>query len=178
MRLTRRRWLWLLGVAAVALLVLLSVVDGRIMRSGGPGIIPFELAGSTERATEILGEWGERGRDSARLSLWLDFPFLIAYGSFSALAALAMRDAGRRRGWSRYAAPGGAVALLAIIAAACDSCENVALLLVVDGHADSPAPTVAAGFALAKFVTLGVAQLYLLAGLAALAVDRLRRPGR
>jgi hypothetical protein len=176
--LTRRRWLWLLGIATVALFVLLAVVDGQIKESGGPGIVPFELAGSTERATEILGEWGERGRDSARLSLGLDFLFLIAYGAFFWLAVLAIRDAARRRGWNRYARPGATVALLAILAAACDTCENIGLLLVVNGHADSAAPTVATGFALAKFVTLGVAQLYLLAGLAALAVDRLRPPNR
>ena len=45
------------------------VCRDRIQDSGGPGIVPFELAGGTERATEILGEWGEAGRDAAKLSL-------------------------------------------------------------------------------------------------------------
>lgn len=65
------------------------------------------------------------------MSLWLDFPYLAAYGAFFSLAVMAMRDAARRRGWD--------------------------------------------GFALAKFATLLIAQLYLLTGLAA---ERARRPPR
>lgn len=174
-RVNRRRGLWLLGLAAAGLFLVLVLVDRRIQESGGPGIIPFELAGSTDRATEILDEWGEGGRDDARLSLWLDFPYLIAYGAFFSLAVIAVGDAVRRRGWDLYARPSAAIAVLPIVAAACDAVENVGLLLVLDGHADSPAPTVATAFAVAKFVTLGVAQLYLLAGLAALATVRLRQ---
>jgi hypothetical protein len=172
---TRRRGLWVTGVASAALFLVLVLVDRQIQDSGGPGIVPFELAGTSDRAGEILGEWDAAAEDAARLSLWLDFPYLIAYGAFFALAVAALRDAGRRRGWTRYARPGTAIALLPLVAAACDAVENVNLLLVLGGHADSAAPAIATGFAIAKFVALGVAQLYLLAGLVALAVARVRR---
>lgn len=171
---TRRRGLWLLGILSAALFLLLVVVDRQIQQSGGPGIVPFELAGSTSRATEILGEWGQSGRDAARLSLWLDFPYLIAYGAFFSLAVLAVRDAARRRGWDRFARPGTAIAVLPIVAAVADAIEDIGLLLVIGGHADTPAPAVATGFALIKFAALGVSQIYLLGGLAAMVVARLR----
>jgi hypothetical protein len=167
--------LWLLGLTAAALFLVLILIDRRIQESGGPGIVPFELAGSTDRATEILGEWGQDGRDAARLSLWLDFLYLIAYGAFFHLAVLSLRDAAGRRGWERYARAGAAIAVLPIVAAACDAFEDVGLLLVVGGHADSAAPAVATAFALAKFVALGITLVYLLGGLAALGVASFRR---
>ena len=54
--------------------------------SGGPGIVGFELAGSEERAAEILGEWGEEGEDAARASLWIDYAYILSYGAFLTLA--------------------------------------------------------------------------------------------
>jgi hypothetical protein len=176
--LTRRRWLWTTGIASGVLLAVLALLDRELQSTGGPGIIPFEVAGSTDRAREILSQWGEDGQDAARLSVWLDFPYLVAYAAFFSLAIFAVRDAARRRGWDRFARPGGWMALLPIAAAAFDVVEDVNLLLVLDGHADSAAPGIAFGFAIAKFVCLALAELYLLAGLAALAHDWLRRRTR
>ena len=119
-----RLGLWLTGFAAVALFVALSVLDGRLHETGGPGIIPFELAGELARAREILADWGAAGRDTARLSLWLDFAFLVAYGGFLALAATAARDMALRRGWRRLAAARGLVVALPVGAAALDVLEN------------------------------------------------------
>jgi hypothetical protein len=171
---SRRRGLWLSGVASAALFLVLVLIDRRIQESGGPGIVPFELAGSTDRATQILGQWGQAGQDAARLSLWLDFPYLVVYGAFFSLAVLALRDAARRLGWERFARAGAAIAVLPIVAAACDAIEDVGLLLVLDGHGASPAPTFATAFAVVKFAALATAQIYLLVGLAALARVRLR----
>jgi len=33
-----------------------------------------------------MAEWGEDGKEAARESLWIDFGFLIAYGTFVTLA--------------------------------------------------------------------------------------------
>lgn len=169
---TRRRGLWLSGIATGILFLLLVVVDRQMQDTGGPGIIPFELAWSSERAAEILADWGEDGQDAARLSLWIDFPYLVAYAAFFSLAVTALRDAARRRGWRRYARPGAAIAALPVAAAVFDAVENINLLLVLGGNADSAAPTIATLFALAKFAALAVAQLYLLAGLIRLAANR------
>jgi hypothetical protein len=171
---TRRRGLWISGIATAILLVALAVIDRKIQDSGGPGIISFELAGTTDRATEILAQWGQEGKDAAKLSLWLDFLYLIAYGAFLTLAILAVRDAARNRGWERFARPGTAIALLPIVAAAADAVEDVGLLIVIGGHAATPAPAFAMAFAILKFAALAVALIYLLGGLIALGTTRLR----
>jgi hypothetical protein len=171
---TRRRWLWLLGVVSTLLFVALALIDRKIQDSGGPGIVSFELAGSADRAQEILAEWGQDGKDWARLSLWIDFPYLVAYGAFFYFAVLAVRDAALKRGWDRYARPGAKIALLAIAAAAFDAVEDVFLLLSIGGHADSAAPTVATAFAICKFLALAVAYGYVLIGLGMIGRARLR----
>jgi hypothetical protein len=172
---TRRRGLWITGIATAILFVVLAIVDEAIKASGGPGIIAFELAGTTERAVEILGHWGQAGRDAARVSLAIDFVYLAFYGVFLTLAVLELRDVGRARGWSAYARPGTAIALLPGFAAACDVAEDIGLWLVVGGEGTSQIPPVATGFALLKFAALAVVAVYLLAGLAALANASYRR---
>lgn len=167
--------MWVLGVATVALFAVLTLLDGRMQDSGGPGIVPFELAGSSERAAEILAEWGEKGQDAARLSLWIDFPFLVGYGAFLALAVAAVRDGAARRGWPRFARAGTVLVAFPIAAAVCDAVENVNLLLTLDGRGGTAAPAIATGFAIAKFAFLAFAQIYLVAGLLAMGVVRLRR---
>jgi hypothetical protein len=169
---TRRAWRLLSGISTLVLIVVLVVVDGRMRVHGGEGMVAFELAGSSARAGEILAAWGQDGQDAARLSLWLDFPFLIAYAAFFTFAIAAVRTGASARAWSDYARVGAVVVVLPIVAAVLDVVEDVALLLVLDGHVDSAAPTIAAGFALAKFAALIVSLVYLVVGFVALLVRR------
>jgi hypothetical protein len=169
---TRRRALWALGPATLGLFVVLALIDRRMQHAGGHGIVSFELAGSRDRAREILADWGAEGRRAARASLWVDYLYLAAYGAFLWLAIRALRDGALRRGWARFARPGGAIALLALVAAACDAAEDAFLLLALGGHGGSAAPTLATAFASVKFACLAVAVVYLLAGLVALGVAR------
>jgi hypothetical protein len=162
---TRRRGLIASGIAAVALLLAMSPADNRMQDTGGPGIVPFELTGGQHRADEILAEWGEEGKDAARQSLWIDFGFLLAYGTFLTLALAAVRDLARRRGWRRLSAIGGVVVSFGAIGAAFDALENVCLLLTL-GDAGDAFPLMATVFAACKFIFLTVAITYLLAGLA------------
>jgi hypothetical protein len=60
-------------------------------------MVPFELSGGQGRADEILAEWGEAGRDAAREQLWIDYGFMLAYGTFLGLGAAAVRDRCRDR---------------------------------------------------------------------------------
>jgi hypothetical protein len=152
-------------MATLALLLAMSPADERMRDTGGPGIVPFELTGGQERADEILAEWGEEGQDAARESLWIDFGFLLAYGTFLALAAAAVRDQARARGWRRLAALGGVAVALGPLGAAFDALENTCLLLTLDG-AGAAFPLLATIFAACKFVLLAAAIAYLLAGLA------------
>ncbi|MGC1165911.1 MAG: hypothetical protein WA862_07380 [Solirubrobacterales bacterium] len=161
---TRRRGLIASGIATVLLLLAMAPADERMQDTGGPGIVPFELTGGQDRADEILAEWGEDGQDAARESLWIDFGFLLAYGTFLTLALTAVRDLARRRGWRRLATIGGIAVSFGALGAGFDALENICLLLTLDG-AGAAFPLLATIFAACKFIFLAAAIVYLLAGL-------------
>ena len=162
------RNLWILGLVTLALFVVLAVIDADIKESGGPGIVSFELEFTSENAREALRQWGDDGRDSAKLSLWLDFAFLVAYAAFFSLAVAAVCEA---LGWRRWLS----LATFPLIAAVCDAVENVNLLLAIGQDGDQPFPFLAGVFALIKFATLTPAQLLALAGLVVWLIRRARR---
>jgi hypothetical protein len=162
---TRKRALIASAFASIGIGAVLIALDARMMDTGGPGIIGFEFAGSEERAAEILSDWGEDGIDAAKASLWLDFAYIVAYGTFLVLAAWATRDLAERRGWPRMAALGTALIPFAAAAAAFDAIEDVGLLLAVDQHGGELAPRLAQICASLKFALLAVTIVYLLAGL-------------
>jgi hypothetical protein len=162
---TRRRVLWISGAAALVLWAFLVYQDERIKDSGGPGIVPFEVAGSSERAEEILAEWGEDGRDAARVSLIVDYPYLVAYSIFLATACTIGSERLARRGFARLARAGPAIGWGAVVAGALDAIEDAALLQVVDGHTDV-FPAIALVAAIGKFALAALALAYAIAGLA------------
>jgi hypothetical protein len=170
-RVTRRRGLIASAIATVLLLLAMAPADQRMQDAGGPGIVPFELAGSQDRAEEIMAEWGDDGQDAARESLWIDFGFLVAYGAFLTLAAAATRDLARARGWRRMARIGVVVVYFGALGAAFDAFENTCLLLTLEG-AGSVFPFLATLFASGKFLLLAVAISYLLIGLGMRLRDR------
>jgi hypothetical protein len=146
----------------------LGIVDEDIKESGGPGIVAFEVEFTSENARETLREWGEEGRDSATLSLWLDYAFLVAYAAFFSLAVAAVCEA---LGWRRWLF----LATFPLIAAVCDAIENANLLLAIGQDGDQPFPFLAGVFAVVKFATLTPAQLFALAGLIVWLIRRGRR---
>jgi hypothetical protein len=160
------RWWGLIaaGIATVVLLLAMSPAEGRMEDTGGPGMVPFELTGGQHRADEILSEWGSKGQDAARESLWIDFGFLLAYGTFLTLALAMVRDLARQRNWRRLAAIGGIVVTFGALGAGCDALENICLLLTLGG-AGAAFPLLATIFASCKFVLLTIAIVYLLCGL-------------
>lgn len=175
---TRRRALWLLAVAVIGLFAVEYAYDRQMQDAGGHGIVAFEVAFTSGKAHALMAAWGTAGRRAARLSLWFDFLFMTAYGLFLFLAVRALRDALARRDRTRLARPGGAIAVLALVAASCDACENVFLLLQLGGRAQAAGPPLAGAFASAKFACLVIVLAYLLTGLAALAGSRRRVPAR
>jgi hypothetical protein len=160
-----KRWQGLIASGAATLLLLLAMApsDATMKDHGGHGIVPFEVAGSQDRANEIIDEWGDEGQDAARESLWIDFGFLAAYGTFLTLAIAAVRDRARARGLSRLAAVGGFIVGFGAIGAGFDALENICLLLTLGG-AGSALPVLAAIFAYLKFFFTAVAVAYLLIG--------------
>ncbi|HEV2812940.1 MAG TPA: hypothetical protein VGW10_06780 [Solirubrobacteraceae bacterium] len=152
-----RRSLWITGLASLALFVLLGVIDEQIKDTGGPGIVSFEVEFTSENARETLAAWGEDGRGDAKLSLWLDYLFLIAYAAFFSLAAIAVIEA---LGWRRWAF----IATFPLAGAICDALENGALLMTIGQDGDQPWPLAAGVFASIKFLLLTPAQLFVLVG--------------
>jgi hypothetical protein len=169
---TRRRALWILGIAMLALLAVELVFEGRMQDAGGYGIVDFEVAFTSGKAQEIMRAWGTYGHDAAVASLWFDFLYLTAYGLFLWLAIRAVADGLRNRGRVRLAAPAAAISLLPLIGAASDVVEDVFLLLVLGGHVPSAGPPLAGSFATLKFVCLAVAIVYLVVGLIAMVLAR------
>jgi hypothetical protein len=159
----RRRVLWIAGVAALALWVFLIYQDEQIKDSGGPGIVPFEVAGTSDRAQEILGEWGEEGQDAARVSLVVDYPYLVAYSIFLAVACTIGSERLSRREYDRLARAGPVIGWGAVVAGALDAIEDAALLRVIDGHTDV-FPAIALGAAIGKFALAALALVYAIAG--------------
>jgi hypothetical protein len=158
-----RRGLIVFGLLAASLAVgalALPALDDM----GDVGIIEFELARTSEKASEYYGELGESGRDAARESLYLDYPYLILYGLFYAAACLVVAARAAERGMDRLARLGRPLAWGALAAAACDAIENVALLRVLDGHTDQPWPGIAFTFASAKFLLIAAALVYAIVG--------------
>src|ERR1700733_15213499 len=94
----RRRALWTFGSLGVGVLIPLLACEREMMQTGRPGIIPFELAGTPERAQQMMHGWGEEGRAAARRSLILDYPFLAAYAPLQAFACTVASDTMSRRG--------------------------------------------------------------------------------
>jgi hypothetical protein len=156
-----------MGALAVAELVQLAAFaqfERTMKRTGGAGILAFELAGSPERARKLMDRWGAEGRAAARKSLLLDFLCPPTYAGFQALACLATSDALAARGHHRLAGAGQAFAWAQPAAAAFDFVENASLLMVLSGRERAFAP-LARRAALVKFglISLGLGYLGLAA---------------
>ena len=160
-----RRGLILLGLL-VATLAVGALALPALDDMGGVGILEFELARTSEKASELYGELGQTGRDGATESLYLDYPFLVLYGFLYAFACLVVAARAGERGISGVAEWGRSLAVAGLLAAACDAIENLALLRVADGHTDQPWPGIAFTFAAAKFLLTAAVLVYVIVGFA------------
>ena len=164
--LSRKQWLIILGALIVAFYIAFGVIE-RSLPEGTPGVIQYEFVGSEDRAAEMLAEWGDAGQDDIRLSLWIDYGFMLVYGAFFTLAGLATRDFARERGKQALASVGRWAPWCAVGAAAFDALENANLLLILGGHGGSVSPPLATACASVKFLLIAIAIGYVLWGLAA-----------
>ena len=128
------------------------------------GIVDLELSRTSETAAEHHRELGDSGRDAARTSLYVDYPYLIFYGLFLAGACVVVGARGAERGMAALPRAARILAIGALVGAACDAVENAALLRVLAGHVDQPWPGIAFGFAVAKFALTCAAAVFAVAG--------------
>jgi hypothetical protein len=162
--LSRKQWLIVLGTLMVSFYVAFGAIE-RSLPEGTPGVIQYEFVGSEDRAAEMLAEWGDAGQDDIRLSLWIDYGFMLVYGAFFTLAGLATRDFARERGLQALAAAGRFAPWGAAGAALFDALENANLLLILGGHGGSLSPRLATACASIKFLLIATAIVYVLWGL-------------
>jgi hypothetical protein len=174
---SRRQLLVLSGLATFAFWIALAIIE-RSLPSGTPGIIDFEFVRSADRAAHFLAEWGAEGRDSVRLSLIVDYGFMVSYGAFVTLAGLATRDFGREHGHRALASAGRIVPWFAAAAAVFDAGENTFLLLIVGGNEGSAAPVLATVCASVKWILIVVALAYVAWGLGARLLSNRKHPGQ
>ncbi len=160
----RKRALIAFGTGQAGLVVPMVALERRMKRTGGPGIIPFELAGTHERANQILSAWGPDGRAAARTSLLLDYPYLVTYAGLQAALCDVASETLRQRGQRRLAEAGKAISGLQWGAGMFDALENAALLGVLAGRRGR-LPAVARRAACVKFAMLTAGWAYIGAAL-------------
>jgi hypothetical protein len=128
---------------------------------GGESIIEFELAGSVDRANEILDKWRAEGvLDNAKAIQIFDVVYPLIYASALAGGCLIAAGAWRRAGRERLAATGIAMAWLALAAAGFDYVENLGLGISLWDEPASPWPQVSLAAAVLKFTAIALTLLY------------------
>ena len=141
----------------------------------GNDIVAFELAGSVDRADEILAVWRDKGVVGRAKAIQLtDLVYPLVYAAALAGACVAAAGAWARAGKPRAATAGVALAWLAFAAAGFDYVENLGLAVSLWDEPASPWPQIALVAAAAKFTAIGVTLLYAVAGLVPAYVPRYR----
>lgn len=173
----RRLLLTVLAVAAVLPLVYGAIAKPLHEDVTGESIVDFELAGSVDRAEEILDTWRAEGViDNAKAIQTFDLVYPLIYSFALAGACVAAAGAWRRRGREGWARFGIAMAWLAFAAASFDYVENLGLGITLWDEPMSPWPQVALVAALGKSAGISSSLLYALTGIVAWALSRRGTP--
>jgi heme A synthase len=161
-----------------------GVPEGRLRRVAVPAFVayllafvPFilvgdpaeltrlQLAGSVAQAREIVSRWSSSQTVDLAFLQGVDFIHPLVY---SVLLSLAAVWAGRRLGRGKSLMP-----WIPVAAASFDVLENIGMVTMIRGDVDAPVPMLTTAAATAKYVLLGFALLFAVAGL----VARLRSRG-
>lgn len=158
----------------LVLFAVFRVLDAPLQTSAAPnGIVSFELAGTPEKAFQIMVSWEpvdyqgspftipQRGHLYAAFGLGLDYLFMPVYATALALGILLA--AGRHTGW--FTILGSWLGWGAYTAALFDAIENYALArMLLMNQVWSPYPQMAAFSASLKFGLLLLGLFYALVG--------------
>lgn len=162
-----RRLLWGCAVGVLVFGVAELPALAR-MSSHGASVLGFELAGSTQRLREILGQWGATGRGAAGEHVLIDLGFIACYGAllFGACSRLASRFEERRQ--PRAATVAAVMTWAGLTAAAINLAQKILLWLELHGHLAQPLPGLAAVCGVLTIVLGLSAALFALGGALAL----------
>lgn len=168
----RKRLFLTFLVLTLSLFAVFRILDQPLRTPAAPnGIVSFELAGTPEKAFQIMVSWEPvdsqqpdilrmRGYLFAAFGLGIDYLFMPIYAL--ALGFGTLLAAGRHGGWLRSL---GAVAGYGAFAAVLfDAVENYALFQILLGAYESSYPAIAAVCATIKFGLLLSGMLYAVVG--------------
>jgi hypothetical protein len=159
--LQRRRVLIIfIGLSILCYLVFIFLDRPLAATTPPTGIVAFELAGTPEKAGEMIASWDESARLNIAFGLGFDFLFMPIYAislGLATLLAMYRRDRpwmiiGRLIGWG------------VVFATLFDSFENIALFAQLTGNPVSQLAGLALYCALIKFSLLILGTFYALIG--------------
>ncbi len=123
-----------------------------------PNIIQFEFAKTVEQAQSIMDDWGTGGVAAARLSIYLDFVFLILYSWSVSLGCKAVIASMPAIWWKKA---GEYLSTVSWFAGSCDLIENFAMLFTLS-NMNEFSVSVAYYFAMFKFTIVFVCLLFII----------------
>lgn len=147
----------LIFLSLLVLTILLTAVLSAIPLK--PGIVKFELAGSTSKAREIISSWGAAGQIRAAFNLGLDFLYLVVYSTTIGVACIWAANVLQAHGLP-LASVGILLAWGQWLAALLDVVENIALAIILFGSVTDPWPQIAKWCAIPKFGLVLLGLLY------------------
>ena len=149
-------------VGVIVLMLVMDLFDQMIPFT----IIDFEFSWTGSRAEEILTAWESNGAlQNSIIFNYLDFAFMLAYGSFGfSVVLLITRLLKEKEGYRKI---GLICSVLPIAAAIFDVVENINLLIMQHNFPLTPLDimaTIAAIFAFIKFGSLLIGIVFMLYG--------------
>jgi hypothetical protein len=123
------------------------------------GIVSLELASNIAQVQQILALWNHH---DLLLNIGLDFLFIPAY-TFFFIQSLKITISKHRLNWLQQL--GAKLIVVAYLAAALDSIENLLMLSSMMGHYSAGSICATASIATTKFVGIGFILLYLICSL-------------
>lgn len=128
-----------------------TVVCFFIMRPFTPlNIVQFERAGTVEVAKKIMNEWSADELSNVKISIYIDFGFILAY---CAAFMFACKAASVFSGVHWLIKIGALCTAMCWLAGMCDAIENIAMLKTLNEISQIPV-SIAFYFATVKFATL------------------------
>jgi uncharacterized membrane protein YhaH (DUF805 family) len=157
---SRKSLFWWLFLFTLGVMVSLNLVSKPLITPAAPnGIVSYELAGTPQKAQEILDSWNYEARLHAAFSLGFDYLFMGLYSTTIALACLWGSRVMHAARW-----PGVLLGILLAwslwLAAVSDGIENVALSLILFNVPAAPWPQIAQVCAILKFLLIFAGLIY------------------